>query len=86
MKEKKKRQAQADCVRPSRVLRAKCSNRRRESRLLIGLAWLLKLGFLGRYQNIKNLLKKKEEGIRFQIFKFFGGWVWNEGKQKGRHG
>jgi hypothetical protein len=29
------------------------------SRLLIGLAWLLKLGFLGRYQYIKNLLKKR---------------------------
>jgi hypothetical protein len=51
------------------------SNRRRESRLLIGLAWLLKLGFLGRYQYIK----KEEEGIRLQIFRFFGGWVWGEG-------
>jgi hypothetical protein len=45
------------------------SNRRRELHLLIGLAWLLKLGFLGRYQ----------EGIRLQIFMFFGGWVWGEG-------
>jgi hypothetical protein len=62
------------------------SNRRRKSRLLIGLAWLLKLSFLGRYQYIKNLLKKKEEGIRLQIFRFFGGWVWSEGKKKGRHG
>jgi hypothetical protein len=62
------------------------SKRRRESQLLIGLAWLLKLGFLGRYQYIKNLLKKKEEGIRLQIFRFFGGWVWSEGKKKGRHG
>jgi hypothetical protein len=35
------------------------SNRRRELRLLIGLAWLLKLGFLNRYQYIKNLLKKR---------------------------
>jgi hypothetical protein len=32
------------------------------SRLLIGLAWLLKLGFLGRYQYIKNLLKKRRRG------------------------
>jgi hypothetical protein len=49
------------------------SNRRRESRLLIELAWLLKLemmvdvdtatqGFLGRYQYIKNLLKKRRKG------------------------
>jgi hypothetical protein len=49
------------------------SNRRRESQLLIGLAWLLKLemmvdvdtatqGFLGRYQYIKNLLKKRRKG------------------------
>jgi hypothetical protein len=56
------------------------SNRRKESRLLIGFAWLLKLemmvdvdiatqGFLGRNQ----------EGIRLQIFRFFGGWVWGEG-------
>jgi hypothetical protein len=62
------------------------NNRRRESWLLIGLAWLLKLGFLGRYQYIKNLLKKEEEGIRLQIFRFFGGWVWSEGKKKGMHG
>ncbi len=26
------------------------------------------------------------EGIRVQIFRFFGGWVWSEGKKKGRHG
>jgi hypothetical protein len=26
------------------------------------------------------------EGIRLQMFRFFGGWVWNEGKKKGRHG
>ncbi len=38
------------------------SNRRRESRLLIRLAWLLKLGFLGRYQYIKNLLMKRKRG------------------------
>jgi hypothetical protein len=49
------------------------SNRRRKSRLLIGLAWLLKLemmvdvdtatqGFLGRYQYIMNLLKKRRRG------------------------
>jgi hypothetical protein len=49
------------------------SNRKRESRLLIGLAWLLKLemmvnvdtatqGFLGRYQYIKNLLKRRRRG------------------------
>jgi hypothetical protein len=54
----------AKCRGPeSQVLRAKCSNRaltkERESRLLIGLEWLLKLGFLGRYQYIKNLLKKR---------------------------
>jgi hypothetical protein len=55
------------------------NNKRRESRLLVGLAWLLKLGFLGSYQYIKNLLKKKKEGIRLQIFRFFGGWVWGEG-------
>jgi hypothetical protein len=52
------------------------SNRRRESRLLIGLAWLLKLkmmadvdiatqGFLGRYQYIK---KKKVLGFKFLGF------------------
>jgi hypothetical protein len=46
------------------------SNRRRESWLLIGLAWLLKLemmvdvdtatqGFLGRYQYIKEIVDKK---------------------------
>jgi hypothetical protein len=34
---------------------------------------------LGRYQYIKNLLKKKEENTRLQIFRFFGGWVWGEG-------
>jgi hypothetical protein len=33
------------------------------SRVLIGLAlWLLKLGFLGRYQYIKDLLKKRRRG------------------------
>jgi hypothetical protein len=26
------------------------------------------------------------EGIRLQIFKFFGRWVWSEGKKKSRHG
>jgi hypothetical protein len=27
------------------------------------------------------------EGIRLQMFRFFGGWVWSEGKKKkGRHG
>ncbi len=26
------------------------------------------------------------EGIRVQIFRLFGGWVWSEGKNKGRHG
>jgi hypothetical protein len=43
----------------TQVMKPKCSNIKRESRLLIGLAWLLKLGFLGRYQYIKNLLKKR---------------------------
>jgi hypothetical protein len=49
------------------------SNRRRESQLPIGLAWLLKLemmvdvdtatqGFMGRYQYIKNLLKRRKRG------------------------
>jgi hypothetical protein len=28
------------------------------------------------------LLKKEEEGIRLQIYRFFGGWVWSEGKKK----
>jgi hypothetical protein len=48
----------------TQVLRAKCSNTAatQVSRLLIGLAWLLKLGFLGRYQYIKNLLKKRRRG------------------------
>jgi hypothetical protein len=58
----------------SQVLKAKHSNnRRRELWLLIGLAWLLELemmvdvdtatqGFLGRYQYIKNLLKKRRRG------------------------
>jgi hypothetical protein len=26
--------------------------------------------------------KEEEEGIRLQIFTFFGGWVWSEGKKK----
>jgi hypothetical protein len=26
------------------------------------------------------------KGIRLQMFRFFGGWVWSEGKKKGRHG
>jgi hypothetical protein len=54
------------------------SNRRRESRLLIGLAWLLKLemmvdvdtttqGFLGRYQYIK-----KKRVLGFKILGFLG--------------
>jgi hypothetical protein len=34
---------------------------------------------------MKNLFKKRKEGIRLQIFRFFGGWVWNEGKKKCRH-
>jgi hypothetical protein len=29
--------------------------------------------------------KKEKEGIRLQIFRFFGGWVWSEGKKKGSH-
>jgi hypothetical protein len=56
----------------TQVLRAKCSNTAASvylspetqlSRLLIGLAWLLKLGFLGRYQYIKK---------RVLSFKFLG--------------
>jgi hypothetical protein len=26
--------------------------------------------------------KKEKEGIRLQILKFFGGWVWSEGNKK----
>ncbi len=26
------------------------------------------------------------EGIRLQMFRFFGGWVWSERKKKSRHG
>ncbi len=58
---------------PKNQMQQHGSNRRRESRLLIELAWLLKLemmvdvdtatqGFLGRYQYIKNLLKKRRKG------------------------
>jgi hypothetical protein len=47
------------------------------SRLLIGLAWLLKLGFLGRYQYIKKRV------LGFKFFRFFGGWVWGEGYSGG---
>ncbi len=37
--------------------------------------------------NSRICYKKKEEGIRLQIFRFFGGWVWSEGKkQKGGTG
>jgi hypothetical protein len=63
----------------TQVLRAKCSNtaateegsrvrclspETQLSRLLIGLAWLLKLGFLGRYQYIK----KRVLGFKFLGF------------------
>jgi hypothetical protein len=75
-----KRQARTDCIRPSRVLRAKCSNRRRESRLLIGLAWLLKLGFLGRYQYIKKRV------LGFKFLGFLGDGFGVKEKRKGRHG
>jgi hypothetical protein len=40
------------------------------------LVFCFALGFLW------NLLKKEEEGNRLQIFRFFGGWVWSEGKKK----
>jgi hypothetical protein len=40
--------------------------------------------------NKKNGIKgggEERGGIRLQIFRFFGGWVWGEGKKKkGRHG
>jgi hypothetical protein len=26
-----------------------------------------------------KILKKEEEGIRLEFFRFFGGWVWGEG-------
>ncbi len=62
----------------SQVLRAKCNNIRRESWLLIGPAWLLKLemmvdvdiatqGFLGRYQYIK-----KKRVLSFKFLGFLG--------------
>jgi hypothetical protein len=44
------------------------NNRRRESWLLIGLTWLLKLGFLGRYQYIKEKKKKRVLGFKFLGF------------------
>jgi hypothetical protein len=39
--------------------------------------------------NKKNGIKgggEERGGIRLQIFRFFGGRVWSEGKKKGRHG
>jgi hypothetical protein len=56
------------------------SNRRRESRLLIGLAWLLKLEMMVDVDTAtQGFLVRNQEGIRLQIFRFFGGWVWGEG-------
>jgi hypothetical protein len=62
------------------------NNRRRESRLLIGLARLLKLGFLGRYQYINNLLKEKKRVLGFKFLGFFGDGFGVKAKKKGRHG
>ncbi len=39
-----------------------------ETQVPIGLAWLLKIGFLGRYQYIKNLLKKRRRGYKASNF------------------
>ncbi len=39
--------------------------------------------------NKKNGIKGggEERGdIKLQIFRLFGGWVWSEGKKKGKHG
>jgi hypothetical protein len=60
----------------SQVLRAKCSNRRRELCLLIGLAWLLKLEMMVDVDTTtEGFLGRNKEGIRLQFFRFFGGWV-----------
>ncbi len=60
----------------SQVLKTKCSNRRRESRLLIGLAWLLKLEIMMDVDTAtQGFMGRNQEGIRLQIFRFFGGWV-----------
>jgi hypothetical protein len=54
-------------IRPQSQMQQHGSNRRRESRLWVGI-------------NISKICwKKEEEGIRLQIFRFFGGWVWGEG-------
>jgi hypothetical protein len=61
-------------------LKTKCSNRRRESQLLIGLAWLLKLEMMVDVDTAtQGFLGRNQESIRLQIFRFFGGWVWGEG-------
>jgi hypothetical protein len=48
-------------------------NRRRESRLLIGLAWLLKLEMMVNVDTAtQGFLGRNQEGIRLQIFRFSG--------------
>jgi hypothetical protein len=64
----------------SQVLQQHGSNIRRESWLLIGLAWLLKLEMMvDMNTTTQGFLGRNQEGIRLQIFRFFGGWVWGEG-------
>jgi hypothetical protein len=56
------------------------SNRRRESQLLIALTWLLKLEMMVDVDTAtQGFLGRNQEGIRLQIFRFFGVWVWGEG-------
>jgi hypothetical protein len=56
------------------------SNKRRESRLLTGLAWLLKLEMMVDVDTTtQGFLGRNQEGIRLEFFRFFGGWVWGEG-------
>jgi hypothetical protein len=56
------------------------NNRRRESRLLIRLAWLLKLKMMVDVDTAtQGFLGRNQEGIRLQISRFFGGWLWGEG-------
>jgi hypothetical protein len=56
------------------------SNKRRESQLLIGFAWLLKLKMMVDVDTAtQGFLGRNQEGIRLQIFRFFRGWVWGEG-------
>jgi hypothetical protein len=46
----------------------------------MGLAWLLKLEMMVDVDTTtQGFLGRNQEGIRLQIFRFFGGWVWGEG-------